>query len=140
MYSRIKPSHIEPTRRVLIVENDRIQREIVAKILNRYLNCDVDQADDAGQAISYLKSNRYGLMVSGLIFPGMSGVDLIEKVNTMFPEMKILVITGGAHESEIEAVRAIGVRHVIYKPFKIATLLSEISAAICEEEIVNEVI
>ena len=66
--------------RVLIVEDDPVQREMLVGFL-RDLGIETEQAEDGLQALDLLDSQQIDLVVTDLRMPGMEGSELLRKVN-----------------------------------------------------------
>jgi len=82
-------------RRVLVVEDDEVQRSALCKLLG---SRDVEAigAEDAQDCLSNLKSKTFDCMVLDLSLPGASGFLLLEKLNQddTYPFPPVIIHTG----------------------------------------------
>ncbi len=81
----------------------------------------VDEAVDGEQALARLQSDAFDLVVADVWMPHLNGIDLLQRMRKVSPNMPVFVITGGAARIPIESTAAMartwGADHVFYKPF-----------------------
>jgi PAS domain S-box-containing protein len=80
---------------ILVVEDEMAVRKLAVRLLEK-LGYKVLEASDGGQA--FLLCERYSdpihLILSDVVMPGMSGRDLVERLQKIHPEMKVLYMSG----------------------------------------------
>jgi CheY-like chemotaxis protein len=88
------------TETILLVEDERIVRELAIKILKR-LGYNVLNAPDAAQAIAVAKEYKDSihLLMTDVVMPGMNGRQLAAHLIPLHPEMKILYASGYTDET-----------------------------------------
>jgi DNA-binding NtrC family response regulator len=91
------------TKRILVVDDDSYVRGATEEILIRK-GYDVDTATAASGALTMLEESEYDLLLSDIKMPGMSGLELLEKVKSKWPELTVILMT--AYSSVEDAVRA----------------------------------
>ncbi|MFP6588951.1 MAG: sigma-54 dependent transcriptional regulator, partial [Candidatus Latescibacterota bacterium] len=91
------------TKRILVVDDDSYVRGATEEILIRK-GYDVDTAPAASGALQKLEEAEYDLLLSDIKMPGMSGLELLEKAKTKWPELTVILMT--AYSSVEDAVRA----------------------------------
>ena len=111
--------------RVLLVEDNPQVRDFAEGLLAD-LGCNVVSTQTAEDALQKLASDRIDLILSDVVMPGLSGVELAQKVQEIYPEVPILLATGYSDEivdrgSEFS---------VLLKPFGAADLSKAIAAAL----------
>jgi DNA-binding NtrC family response regulator len=105
-----------PKHEILIVEDDEIQRNQLARSLKRP-EYDIATAGSGEEALRVLSNQRFDLVISDLKMPGISGLELIERIKGAFPRTSLLLITAHATvDSAIEAMK-IGAEDFLTKPF-----------------------
>ncbi|MFC1745373.1 response regulator, partial [Candidatus Riflebacteria bacterium] len=119
----------EGSARVLWVDDDNTLRK-TARHLIRALGHTGDVAGSGQEALEYLDSNEYDLVLTDLGMPGMNGWQLADIINKKFKgKMKVAVVTGwGAQVSE-EKKKEHGVGYVLGKPVEIKQIENLISEA-----------
>lgn len=114
-------------KRLLIVEDNADLVEILMLFLSGAgQNLEVDTARSGGEALDKLKARVPDLLILDIMMPGMSGLEVIERLRKA-PETKdlpVLVLTGYAEAAEKARGHA---QDVLLKPFEKHAFLSKIS-------------
>ena len=98
------PAPPQPTRRILVVEDNEDTRRSFHRMLELSLGVEVDLARDGNQALALLLERPYSIMITDLRMPKLDGMKLLEEVlERRFP-VTVIVTTG--HGSIDEAVQA----------------------------------
>lgn len=84
---------LPPGLKVLLVEDNLQVRDFAAELLED-LHCEVVAANDAAQALDVLSSRSFDLVISDVVMPGMSGIDLAERIAADRPGLPVLLATG----------------------------------------------
>jgi DNA-binding NarL/FixJ family response regulator len=101
--------------RVLIADDHPLYREAVARQIMRLLpDATVEEAASLEEASAIADAARPGLFVFDYYMPGMSAA-AVTLLTEKFPEVPILVLSGGASASEVQAVLQAGARGFLPK-------------------------
>ncbi|MEQ8330005.1 MAG: ATP-binding protein [Longimicrobiales bacterium] len=114
--------------RILVVEDDDSARGLVALILERG-GYEVISAADADEGTDALEAHdwAFDLLLTDVIMPGRSGVELAEDVRAVRPELPILFMSGYL-EDRIDAIPGVdATRDLILKPFRAKELLARVA-------------
>ncbi len=117
------------TEKILVVDDESTICDSVKKILSRkgFL---VENSLNADQAIEMMKTNNYDLLITDLMMPKTSGIELIEMVKKHYPEIDVMVITGYASiETAVKATK-LGALDYIPKPFTPDELAEKVQKAV----------
>ena len=108
--------------RVLVAEDDQVQREILADILTN-AEYDVTTAESGRTALNALESEVFDLLLTDMKMPEMDGLQLLSESKRVRPEMDVVMMT--AHASVETAIRAMkeGASDYLSKPFDKDALL-----------------
>jgi two-component system chemotaxis response regulator CheY len=110
---------IDTSMKVLVVDDFATMRRIVKGVLRQLGFSNIIEAEDGTVALTELKKEKIGLIVSDWNMPNMTGLDLLKAVRRD-GELKgipfIMVTAEGQKENVIEAVKA-GVSNYVVKPF-----------------------
>src|SRR5262244_1635012 len=107
---------------ILIVDDELGPRESLKMILNPYYNVHV--AERGVQAIDLLDKFPVDLVTLDLKMPGLTGINVLEKVKQRDPDIEAIIITGyGSLDTAIEGLR-LGAFDYISKPFDVNHILS----------------
>ena len=106
----------EPEPCILVVDDDVLIRQQIGRLYthNGYT---VLSAETAEQALNYLETEDIDLVVSDIQLPGLSGVELTERMQRLHPDIPVIVITGHADIDTAVEVLKLGATDYIVKPF-----------------------
>ncbi len=103
------------SRRVLVVDDDESLRRVTQVQLEEE-GYTVMAACNAEEALGILTRRPQDLVITDLSMPGMSGVDLLRKIVSEYPETTVVLVTAyGTVESAVEAMK-LGAYDYITKP------------------------
>jgi DNA-binding NtrC family response regulator len=101
--------------KLLIVEDEGTLRDSLKRVFTRD-GYDVDAVENCETALRTLEGRTYDLVITDIILPGMSGIELLKKCRENHPEQNVIVMTAYASlETAVEALRA-GAYDYIVKP------------------------
>jgi two-component system cell cycle response regulator CpdR len=113
--------------KILVAEDDRAVSAFVTRALS-HGGHEVTAAHDGFAALTLLAADRYDLLLTDIVMPGLDGIALALKVSKDFPDMPILLMTGFAAERQRAHNLDALIQRVISKPFT----LNEICTAVDE--------
>ena len=79
--------------RVLVVDDEKSIRMTLKEFLDE-ANYDVETAEDADVASQLLENEAFDVVVSDIILPRMSGVQLLQKIRQAAPDVQVIMMTG----------------------------------------------
>jgi DNA-binding NtrC family response regulator len=106
---------------LLLVDDDSEFREIAAR---RFLRSGyrVQEGTDGEEALGFAERREFDVAVLDMRMPGMSGLEVLEKLRISIPECEIIMLTGeGTIETAVQAMK-LGAFDYISKPFPLAEL------------------
>ena len=106
---------------VLVIDDEPIVCHSVRRILSKQ-SCAVEEAFDVDAAMQKMKLNKYDLVILDLKMPKRNGLEVLDSISRLYPEVPVIMVTGFASiETAIEATKA-GAYNFIPKPFTPAEL------------------
>jgi DNA-binding NtrC family response regulator len=111
-----KPVLEELAPHILVVDDEPM---ICAQLQRLYLRSGytAELAASAEQALARLETREIDLVVTDVRLPGMSGVELTMRIQELYPDVPVIVITGyAAIENAVEVLK-LGASDYIVKPF-----------------------
>jgi CheY-like chemotaxis protein len=72
----------------------------------------------------------FDLMITDQTMPGLTGVELSQKVLELRPEMPVILCTGYSEHVDEAKAKAMGIRGYLTKPMEINTLLTLVQSLI----------
>jgi two-component system NtrC family sensor kinase len=109
-----------PDRNILIVDDDESVRWLFADCLGARYYCTT--AANAEEALAHLSREPYALVLADVSMPGLSGVELLRRVVTQYPDTAVVMISGiDRTQRVLDAVR-IGAFDYLLKPIDLHVL------------------
>ena len=114
---------------ILVVDDEETMRDSCQQALSREDNI-VKVAEDGSTALAMLEKESFDLVILDLKMPGLSGMEVLNRIKQDDPEVVVVVITGYATvESAVEAMKS-GAYDFIPKPFTPESLRAIVSRAL----------
>lgn len=108
-------------RNILMVEDEIQLRKILAKELEEQ-GYTVFQAGTGEEALAMLEKKKIKVLLLDLMLPDMTGLDLLPKVSSLYPNIKTIILTAyGNVESAVTAMK-LGAFDYLCKPVKLEEL------------------
>ena len=96
---------------------------------------DTLQAEDGQAAWTMINKKSVDLVITDLRMPGISGYDLLKKINAAYPTLPVIVLTGhGSIEDAVQAMRD-GAVDFFTKPVDLDHLILTVSKALSNKRI-----
>jgi putative nucleotidyltransferase with HDIG domain len=111
----------EKQKTVLIIEDDIDYGEMIQYAL-KHLNYNVYLSYSATGGLDIVRQKKLDIILSDLNMPGMSGLDLSQRIMKMYLGIPIVLITGLSDLSLVKRALEIGVSDYIVKPVSIEEL------------------
>jgi CheY-like chemotaxis protein len=108
--------------RVLVVDDDRSNTEIVSRVLAAH-GYQVDVAGDGTAALELVKQHPYRLAVVDFQMPGMNGVELFRRARELQPHLRGVFLTAYANINTVFPAIEAGVERVLAKPLNSRELI-----------------
>lgn len=117
---------------ILIVDDYKTMLRIVRNLLNKLGFTDIDEATDGTDALSKLKSKKYGLVISDWNMQPMTGYELLQKVRADdgLKSLPFVMVTAESKVENVIAARQAGVNNYIIKPFSAEVLKAKLKTVL----------
>ncbi|HSZ83349.1 MAG TPA: sigma-54 dependent transcriptional regulator, partial [Polyangia bacterium] len=130
------PSGLERST-VLVVDDEPGIVDSLQKILERE-SLRVLTAGSGGEALDLVRREPVSVLITDLMMPGMSGIDLLKASRSVSPETETVLMTAyGTVENAVEAMKQ-GAYDFVTKPIKRAHLLRVVGKALEKRSLVQE--
>lgn len=128
-------SHYESKDLVLVVDDDRTSRVVLAEVL-RNGGCEVDEARDADEALDLCNRRMPDLILVDAIMPGLDGFDLCQTIRSMpfGTDLPILIITGSDSEDAVSMAFAVDATDFINKPVNTSVIQKRVNHLIASNK------
>ena len=126
---------------IMMVDDDKELLEIYDKIfkLNGF---DVISCENGEKALAALAKNQISVVISDIIMPKMSGIELLREIKKRNPQTEVIMLTAeGSISGAVEAVEE-GAFSYLVKPAEVDDLISNIkkAAELSKVKVENEVL
>jgi CheY-like chemotaxis protein len=120
--SPLSETSVAPRRIKVLVADDV---EEITELIARWLEAEgheVTRVAGGREVIELVQKQRYDILVTDIVMPGVDGWDAILSVSRIRPEILILAISGGGKLTPIDAclrvAKGVGADLVLKKPFR----------------------
>jgi len=114
--------------RVLIVDDESSIRTILKEFLT-VADYDFSEVGNTDQAIALLAKEDFDVVLTDIIMPQITGLDLLKSIKETSPNVEVILMTGQPSvETASEAIRA-GAADYLSKPFTMEELLKSVAKA-----------
>jgi DNA-binding NtrC family response regulator len=115
--------------RILVIDDEQVIRELMREILERG-GYETVGAETPERALELLDEQDVSLVVSDIVMPGLTGLELLEEVRVRRPSLPVVLVTGaGTFENVSQAVTR-GADGLVIKPFSHADLQNAVAGAL----------
>ncbi len=123
--------------KILVVDDEQAIRKTLKEILE-YEKHSVDLAKDGFEAVEKAKKNQYDLVLLDIKMPKMDGIEVLEELQKINPELPVVIITGhGTVDTAVEALKK-GAYDFLEKPLDLNRLLVAVRNALEKKDLVKE--
>ena len=123
-------------RKILIVDDDEIGREILKEALLKD-NYEIVDVSSGEEAFEKCREENFHLIITDVKMGGMSGIDLIKKCKTHKPYQLFLVMTAlGESQVAIEAIKE-GAFDILIKPFSMEKMRDKIRNILGKKDVIE---
>ena len=125
--------------KILIIEDEAAIRRVLVKILSEESDTyQVEEAEDGLAGIEKIKKDDFDLVLCDIKMPKMDGVEVLEAVKKIKPEIPMVMISGhGDLDTAVNTMR-LGAFDYISKPPDLNRLLNTVRIALDRKELVVE--
>ena len=117
------------TARVLVAEDNPAVREFIVRSLTSAGHKTTPDADGQ-QALDALSKEKFDVLVTDIVMPNVDGIALALKAVRLFPDLRIVMISGYAQERmrahNLDAL----VHRIIAKPFSLEEICDAVKESI----------
>ncbi|TKC87167.1 EAL domain-containing protein [Trinickia terrae] len=116
-------------RTLLLVDDDRSILQMLGRSLNRD-GYEILCTTNPDEALDLLARHRVGVIVSDFRMPSLSGIDLLQKVKALYPDIVRILLSGYTEVQSItDTINEGSVQKFLTKPWDVALLRQHIAEA-----------
>ena len=124
-----KPETQRGRWRILVVDDEEDIRLLLEEILVKD-GYDVVSASDGREAIDALESERFDLVMTDLVMPGLNGVDVMEACQRLRPPCPVIMFTGHPSGESLLGLLSPGYAALVTKPFSVSEIRETVASVL----------
>lgn len=102
--------------KILIVDDEAVLTRSM-KAFFSLKGVDATTALTGEEALEILKKEQFSLVITDLIMPGISGIELLQEIRATYPDLKVIVMTGMLSIENTVSSLQNGASDYLLKPF-----------------------
>ncbi len=113
---------------ILLAEDDDSMRQFLVLALERAGHT-ITACPDGLAALDLLKADgsKYDMLLADIVMPGMDGIELSQKATELFPNLKVMFITGFAAVAMGQRTAGGDHARILSKPFHLNDLVKQVN-------------
>lgn len=113
---------------ILIVDDDDAIRGMLYDLLSDKYECNT--ASMAEEALQYIEVQKYDAILTDIAMPGLTGVELLKKVQADHRATPVILISGKGSEQDPKSLMDLGAFAYVTKPFNLDDIEQVVERAI----------
>jgi DNA-binding NtrC family response regulator len=120
--------------KILVIDDDESVRNITAMVLIKMGNFAVLKAPGGREALEILHKEHVDLILTDMMMPGMNGLQTIEAVQQVWPEIPFIIMTAWSTNGLVKQALEKGATCCLDKPFDVNHLVSTVNQVVSSKE------
>lgn len=122
---------------ILVVDDEAIVRQSCSRILSLE-DFTIETAGKGSEALKLLQKKSFDLVLTDLMIPDLSGIELLKRIKSEWPDTEVIIITGyGTVKTAVDALKY-GAYDYLEKPFTPEMLLSAVNRCLEKKKLSME--
>ena len=115
---------------ILVVDDDDVIRETLCELLSQDYSCQT--ADTAEEALAKLEAQVFDVVVTDVSMPGLSGMELLNRVLQLYPGTPVIMISGLSDQEQAQSLLSMGAFDYLLKPYRLEVVEESVRRAISQ--------
>ena len=113
---------------ILVVDDDDIIRDTLCELLSQDHACQT--AATAEEALARLEAQAFDLVLTDVSMPGLTGLDLLNRVVELYPGTPVIVVSGLSDQEQAQSLISRGAFDYLLKPFRLEVVEDSVKRAL----------
>jgi DNA-binding NtrC family response regulator len=122
-----------PMPTLLIVDDDAVIRGMLYDLFSDRYECHT--ASMAEEAFQYLEVEHYDAIITDIAMPGITGVELLKRVQLRDSDTPVILISGKGSEQDTRSLLALGAFAYLTKPFSLDEIEQVVERAVTGKQV-----
>ncbi|WP_408098537.1 response regulator [Peredibacter sp. HCB2-198] len=119
--------------KVVIVDDSDFSRSIIRKMLTEEGIEIVGEANGAEAALNVIKSKKPNIVITDIVMPEVSGIELTEKITKNYDDIAVIVVSSLSQEHIVLEAIGAGASDFIAKPIQKQQLIDSLEKIITQD-------
>lgn len=126
-------------KKIMIVEDNKVHRQLLVKILGEF-EYELYECCSGEECIESLEKNKVDLILLDILMPGLSGVEVLEKIRKIYNpvELPIIMVTSRDEEADVVGAFKFGANDYITKPINVGILKARVETQLSRSDYYRE--
>ena len=117
-------------RKVLLVDDHKIIRNVLSKFLEDNLQAEIIEANNGIEGIKLLDNHDFDLVIADINMPRMDGIEMTKQIKTKYPSMRVIALSMMDDSVSIKKMLKAGASAYVLKEGDVNELLKAIEKVI----------
>ena len=113
---------------LLIVDDDKTIRDMLYDLFEEEHRCHM--AETAEQAMRWLDTETYDVVLTDISMPGLSGIELLGVIRQRQAKIPVIIITGLSDREHAQGLTQMGAFDYLVKPFRLEAVERSVKRAL----------
>lgn len=113
---------------LLIVDDDEMIRDALHELFEEDHRCHM--AETAEQAMRWVETEKYDVVLTDISMPGLSGVELLGAIRQRQADTPVIIISGLSDQEHARGLMDMGAFDYLVKPFRLDTVEESVERAL----------
>jgi putative nucleotidyltransferase with HDIG domain len=137
MLTNVQPENRYGLKKILVVDDYSPTRSLIVESLHQSSKYHIKEAENGLEALRLFNENDFDLVITDIMMPGMSGMELLHQMREINPNIAVIMITGNpTTDLTVSAIKK-GAVDFLTKPFDIDDLLFKVNLHLKEKEVLT---
>ncbi|MEC0093343.1 response regulator [Paenibacillus macquariensis] len=123
--------------RMLIADDNKNERDGMKYLISKYqLPIEISEARNGKEALQIVQQQKFDILLTDIKMPFMDGLELVKHVRVIYPNMKVMLLSGHGEFEYARLAIPLRVLHYLLKPVEAQELRRVLSEVIeeCKQE------
>jgi two-component system C4-dicarboxylate transport response regulator DctD len=103
--------------KMMVIDDDAITLTMLKSYLDGYEELDVRYVDNPSQALRLIEAEKFNIVMSDIVMPGMDGITLVRTIRNTDPLIHLIIMTSHSSLSFVIQALEAGALDFVIKPF-----------------------